>query len=208
MSKIRTVLSSVLPKVTTPVVLGAMAGASGGELAGAVSRAGGFGFIGAGYYTPEMVQAETLKAYKQLGISDRNALVQSKARAGFGIGLLTWRLTELDEGRMPPTSAQEPLPPASSSKAMALIDSLVMARPQAVWLSFGNEQELLGWKDCIQRRDRELNPDLAETAGERIKYFIMIGRKEELRFAVEDMAADVLVVQGEFYPYVGMRVER
>ena len=34
-----------------PIVLGPMAQAAGGRLAGAVSHAGGLGFIGAGYYS-------------------------------------------------------------------------------------------------------------------------------------------------------------
>ena len=63
-----TPLSRVLPSVKTPVVLGAMAGASGGQLAGAVSSAGGFGFIGASYLTPSTLQSEVEKAYQQLYI--------------------------------------------------------------------------------------------------------------------------------------------
>ena len=39
----------LLPHLTIPIFCGPMAGAANGGLAGQVSRAGGLGFIGAGY---------------------------------------------------------------------------------------------------------------------------------------------------------------
>jgi hypothetical protein len=40
---------------------------------------------------------------------------------------------------------------------------------------------------------------VVNTAGERLKLFIMVGSLEEARHAVEECGADVLVVQGSFH---------
>ncbi|EPQ32117.1 uncharacterized protein PFL1_00314 [Pseudozyma flocculosa PF-1] len=173
-----------------------MANASGGDLAGAVSRAGGFGFIGAGYYSPETLRDEVDKAYRQIGVVNRESLAQKRERANLGIGILTWRLTELDQGSKPPLEGQDPMPSASSSKAMALVDEMLRARPKAVWLSFGDEQELVGWTRRIRRRDRELNPDLDVKGDQSLLLFVMVGREAELACAVEGCGADVLIAQG------------
>ncbi|KAN0066550.1 hypothetical protein ACQY0O_000644 [Thecaphora frezii] len=199
MPSIRTTLTDLLPSMTTPVVLGAMAMAAGGELAGAVSRAGGLGFIGAGYYTPEALNAEVRKAYSQIGVPNRESLVQQQARANFGIGLVAFRLTQLDGGKKPPLdapSSSSPSSQASDSKATELIDETLKARPRAVWLSFGDEQELIGWTRRIRQRDAVLNPDLQSKLGQELLFFVMIGREAELACAVEGCGADVVIVQG------------
>ena len=56
-----------------------MAGVAGGELATAVSRAGGFGMVGGGYGEAEFLQRE-------LDLVDRST--------PFGVGFITWRLDE------------------------------------------------------------------------------------------------------------------
>ena len=60
-----------------PVVSAPMAGAAGGALAGAVSRAGGLGLIGGGY-----------------GDADWLAREMALAQAPVGVGFITWSLTE------------------------------------------------------------------------------------------------------------------
>lgn len=184
-----TPLTRVLPSVKTPVVLGAMAGASGGQLAGAVSSAGGFGFIGAGYLTPTTLQSEVDQAYQQLSISHAE-LLSSRKRADFGIGILVWRLTELNDGKRPGQAARP------NQTVSDFLDVIVKARPRAVWLSFGDEQELVGWQKVIADLDAQHNGDLHGNTDEQIKWFIMIGREQELPAAVEKCRCDVLIVQG------------
>ncbi|WP_205903964.1 nitronate monooxygenase, partial [Pseudomonas viridiflava] len=57
MSYLNTALTRAF-KVQHPVVLAPMGGASGGELAAAVSRAGGLGLVGASYGDPEWMAAQ------------------------------------------------------------------------------------------------------------------------------------------------------
>ncbi|CCF53064.1 hypothetical protein NDA11_000615 [Ustilago hordei] len=181
-------LSRVLPSVKTPVVLGAMAGASGGDLAGSVSAAGGFGFIGAGYLTPTSIQTEVEKAYVQLSIT-YSSLLSNKKRADFGIGILVWRLTELNNGKRPHQS--------SPNKAVTdFLEAILKARPRAVWLSFGDEEELTSWQNVLVELDEKINADIKGKEGEEIRWFIMIGREQELQSAVEKCRCDVLIVQG------------
>ena len=63
----RTSLKSIVPGLKTGIFLGPMANAAGGALAGKVSKAGGLGFIGAGYYTAEKMQNELQKAIEKSG---------------------------------------------------------------------------------------------------------------------------------------------
>ncbi|SJX62027.1 uncharacterized protein SRS1_10656 [Sporisorium reilianum f. sp. reilianum] len=183
-----TPLTRVLPSVKTPVVLGAMAGASGGQLAGAVSSAGGFGFIGAGYLTPTTLQSEVEKAYQQLSISHAD-LLASRKRADFGIGILVWRLTELNDGKRPDHAKP-------NQTVTDFLHVIVKARPRAIWLSFGDEHELTAWQRVIADLDAQHNSDLHGNADQQIKWFVMIGREQELATAVEKCRCDVLIVQG------------
>lgn len=165
-----------------------MAGASGGQLAGAVSSAGGFGFIGAGYLTPTTLQAEVERAYQQLSISHSD-LLASRKRADFGIGILVWRLTELNDGKKP--GQAQP-----NQTVTDFLDVIIKARPRAIWLSFGDEKELTGWQKVITDLDAQHNSDLLSNVDEQIKWFVMIGREQELQVAVEKCLCDVLIVQG------------
>lgn len=183
-----TPLTRVLPSVKTPIVLGAMAGASGGQLAAAVSSAGGFGFIGAGYLTPVTLQSEVDKAYRELSVS-HTELLSHRKRADFGIGILVWRLTELNDGKRP-DQAQP------NRSVIDFLDVIVSARPRAIWLSFGDEHELVGWQKVITDLDAQRNSDLHGNPDEQIKWFVMIGREQELQAAVEQCRCDVLIVQG------------
>lgn len=67
--------------LTTPVIGAPMAGVSGGELAAAVSRAGGLGMIGvSGRHSAGFVTAESA--------------VPARDQLPFGVGLMIWTLTE------------------------------------------------------------------------------------------------------------------
>ena len=64
-----------------PIVLAPMGGAAGGELAAAVSNAGGLGLVGGGFGNPASL-AKELEA------------VKSKTTRKWGVGLITWRASE------------------------------------------------------------------------------------------------------------------
>lgn len=76
-----------------PIVQAPMANVSGGELAGAVSAAGGLGFIGVGHATDEG------------WIAGQAAL--ARARGRFGVGLMAWAI-ELRPELLDTTLATEP----------------------------------------------------------------------------------------------------
>ncbi len=70
--------------LTTPVIGAPMAGVSGGELAAAVSRAGGLGMIGvSGRHGPEFVTSESA--------------IAAQDQLPFGVGLMIWTLAERPE---------------------------------------------------------------------------------------------------------------
>ena len=69
-----------LLSVQHPVVLAPMAGSSGGELAAAVSNAGGLGLIGGGDGDPELLEPEI-------------ALLVERTTKPWGIGFITWAVT-------------------------------------------------------------------------------------------------------------------
>ena len=77
---IRTPLTDLLG-LDYPIVLAPMGGASGGELAAAVSNAGGLGLIGGAYGNPDSLT-------RQL------QLIQAKTKRKWGVGLITWRAGE------------------------------------------------------------------------------------------------------------------
>ena len=74
---IRTALTSLLD-LTYPIVSAPMAAVSGGELACAVSRAGGLGIVGGGYGDPGWLAREL-------------EIVSREAPPRWGVGLITWR---------------------------------------------------------------------------------------------------------------------
>jgi nitronate monooxygenase len=73
---IRTVLSQMFG-LTYPLVLAPMGAVSGGELAAAVSNAGGLGLVGGGYGDPQWLAREL-------------EVVAAKSRGKWGAGLITW----------------------------------------------------------------------------------------------------------------------
>jgi nitronate monooxygenase len=183
---LRTSLTKLIGSIKTPIVLGPMANAAGGELAGRVSRAGGLGFIGAGYYTPERLGEELRKAQEVLqGGGDQSA---DQGRTHIGVGFLAWRLTKLNEGK--PSNVN------TDSPALALIDEALKVKPIAIWLSFGDEEELTGWSKVVRQREAAINGAGKSADGKAMKLFIGVGNEQEARVGVEQCGADVLIIQG------------
>src|SRR5437773_3636043 len=77
---IRTHLTDLLD-LTYPIVLAPMGAASGGELAAAVSNAGGLGLVGGGYGDRAWLEREL-------------EIVTAQAHRAWGVGLITWSATE------------------------------------------------------------------------------------------------------------------
>src|ERR1700761_2351514 len=102
---IDTPLSRLL-RVRYPILLAAMDLVADAKLTVAVSAAGGFGILGAGYGDPawlghELGSLTTMRGARKLP---------------FGVGFITWSLAERPE----------------------LLDLTLAAKPDAVWLSFGD----------------------------------------------------------------------
>lgn len=185
---LRTQLTSLIPAMTTPVVLGPMAGASGGALAARVSKANGLGFIGAGYYDVPTLERELATVYKILGKPPPG----SGNRLHLGIGLLAWKLTAQNGGSAPIQGASDL---SMDSPALQIIDAAIRAKPRAIWLSFGDD--IVQWSRVVREREAALNGGGEAKWGTELKLFVMIGLASETKRAVEDCGADVLVVQGE-----------
>lgn len=168
-----------------------MANASGGLLASRVSNAGGFGFLGAGYYTPSKLQEELSHVHEVLGVPGRGSANPLEV----GVGFLAWRLSALNGGPAPSLGASD-LDPAS--EALKLIDVALKAKPRAVWLAFGQPDELVGWAKVLREREAALHGGGRAKWGKELKLFVGVGDTKEAKWATEEMGADVLVVQGEW----------
>ena len=94
-----------------PIILGPMGGVSGGQLAAAVSNAGGLGLVGGGYGDPAWLRTEL-------------SCVKENTRRPWGVGLITWSanpsVLELVLGYRPDAvmlSFGDPRPYASAIKS-------------------------------------------------------------------------------------------
>lgn len=183
--RIKTPLNAILPSLRVPIVCGPMSGAAGGKLAAHVSKAGGLGFIGGGYFSPEQYAKNLGEATEVLhGHAGRSG------RLEVGVGFLGWGLSKLD-GPWDPTSKSQDQD--HRTKAIACIDAALAARPRAVWLAFGTKEEMAGWAQIMRERERRINQS------ERLemwKLFVGVGSVEEAKAAVELVGADVIVAQG------------
>ncbi|KAL5531641.1 hypothetical protein ACEPAG_4518 [Sanghuangporus baumii] len=150
-----------------------MAGASGGELAARVSRAGGFGLLQAGYldvvsFRKELDLARSIlqeESAKSKAGSDR-----SRETLSIGVGFLGWILDKPD------------------GKVAELLSIALEAHVAAVWFAFGND--LGKWVRIVRNSDeRGLQP-------RKTKVFILVNSLDEARRAVYEWDADVLVAQG------------
>ncbi|KZW02420.1 inosine monophosphate dehydrogenase [Exidia glandulosa HHB12029] len=118
----RTPLTNLL-KCRIPLFGASMAGCAGGALAAAVSKAGGFGFIGIAMPSNEYIDAQLDIARKALGVES--------GRLPIGMGFLGWWLESVADGE---TYIQRAAP-----------------QVQVVWLSFG--RDLRKWYDVARAAD-------------------------------------------------------
>lgn len=182
-----------------------MSGAAGGLLAGSVSRAGGFGFIGGGYFDPKGMQQNLDEAERALSQPQSDGtLVNARGKDGrleIGVGFLAWRLSQMDGIS---TTGAGNINSANNPKAAQYIDTVLLARPRAIWLSFGSSSELVGWAEYLRKRERAINGSMRTLDGaiggevrgdEGWKLFVGVGSLEEARVAVEDVGAEVIVAQ-------------
>lgn len=190
MSRIKTPLHAILPALRVPIVCGPMSGAAGGELAAQVSKAGGLGFIGGGYFSPEQYSTNLDQARRILHPDGTQ-----NGRLDVGVGFLGWALSKLDGTETEPQRAVTVGEYAHRTKAIACIDAALERRPRAVWLAFGTPDELVAWANIMREREKVVNE---KEELEMWKLFVGVGSVEEARVAVEDVGADVIVAQGEY----------
>ncbi|KAJ6591807.1 2-nitropropane dioxygenase [Mycena vulgaris] len=110
-----------------------MAGAAGGQLAGQVSSAGGFGFVSAGYGT----SSDEFK--QQLSLARSAFHTPRTAQFPVGVGYLAWQL-------------EKPNSPLVDLLPIALEHNV-----QAVWFAFG--ENLGRWIQLVRDHDRRLGKD-------------------------------------------------
>ncbi|KZP26653.1 2-nitropropane dioxygenase [Athelia psychrophila] len=114
--------------IRTPVISAPMAGASGGDMAAAVTNGGGFGFLAAGYDSVQKFTSEIEAA--------QAALTQpSDAALPIGIGFLAWQLEK------------------PNAPALELLSIALKRRVQAIWLAFG--ENLGQWVEFVRKHDAE-----------------------------------------------------
>ncbi|KAK0545442.1 hypothetical protein OC846_004001 [Tilletia horrida] len=185
--------------VTSPIVLGPMANASGGELAAATSLGGGFGFLGAGYWDAATVKShfQTARALmEQGGLSPK----RKNARLTLGIGFLVWRLTKVHGS---PVSSASLTSDAEGiySPAIEIVEAALRARPKSIWLSFGEADDLVAWADFIRKRDAQLSAELSANGeaeeDDPLVIMVGVGTEQQARQAVESVGCDVLSVTGQ-----------
>lgn len=192
-------LSRALPRLQVPVVLAAMANASGGSLAAQVTNGGGFGFIGAALWSKEKLLEEVKACDEQLESNGGAASDQKGQRREYGLGFLGYKLTQL-HGKKPSAkpSTSSPTTGSEHSPAIDLIDAALSGRPRAFWLSFATDaEELIGWSRIVRERDAALTAQGHARDDESIKLFIMVGTEKDVETAVRDCKADVVIVQGK-----------
>ncbi|WFD29938.1 GDP-mannose transporter into the lumen of the Golgi [Malassezia sp. CBS 17886] len=157
-----------------------MAGPGGGRLAGCVSREGALGCIGAGYMDAATLEKEIGLARGILGAPGPNA------RLAIGINFLAWNLASRHGDA--PLDAQQP---TRTSAAAAAVDAALRSRPCAVWLAFGETDELGAWIEYVRGRDAALLPHL-----EPVTIIVTARDVGQARLAAEEWGADVIVVTG------------
>ncbi|KAL5513163.1 hypothetical protein ACEPAH_3561 [Sanghuangporus vaninii] len=159
--------------ITTPIIAAPMAGASGGELAARVSRAGGFGLLQAGYLDVVAFQKELDLARSILqedSASSEAGSDRSHESLSIGVGFLAWILDKPD------------------GKVAELLSIALEAHVAAVWFAFGND--LGKWVRVVRISDEK------KSQPRKTKVFILVNSLDEARRAVYEWDADVLVAQG------------
>ncbi|KAF7356789.1 CBM1 domain-containing protein [Mycena venus] len=155
--------------IRTPLVLPPMAGAAGGELAGQVSSAGGFGFLSAGYGTSPADFKKQLSLARSV-LETPGSIHSAKVEFPVGVGYLGWQLEK----------------PKST-----LVDLLPIAlehNVQAVWFAFG--ENLSQWIQFVRDHDRRVGN------AKKTLIFVQISTVTEALVAANEWKADCIVAQG------------
>lgn len=107
---------------------------------------------------------------RELDIARGLLQTDSQATLPIGVGFLAWQLDK------------------NPIKAEELLHTTLAARVQAIWLSFGDD--LARWVAWIRAHDeRKGGPDA-------VKLFIQVSTVPDVRRALNEWDADVIVVQG------------
>jgi len=114
--------------IHTPIVIPPMAGAGGGLLAAAAAKAGGFGFVAAGYTAVQTLSAQLKIARDELALSE-----SSDAVLPVGVGFITWE--QLSATRNP----------GSQTSHFPALDLCLDLHVNTFWFSFGNAQPLIDY---------------------------------------------------------------
>ncbi|KAK0547629.1 hypothetical protein OC844_007128 [Tilletia horrida] len=205
-----------LLNISSPIVLGPMANASGGELAAATSLGGGFGLLGAGYWDPRMLADHIQTARAMIDVERPPAATSGGSekhdkRLPFGVGFLVWRLAKVHGAPLTSLATAtdngngngngEPAAPEGIySPAIEAIETTLRARPKSIWLSFGEPADLVALADFIRTRDAQLSAELGISASDAradpLVLMVGVGNEEQARHAVEQIGCDVLAVTG------------
>lgn len=119
---------------------------------------------------------------------------QSSGRLPVGVGLLVWRLSLLNQGKLP--SSDEP---PQTSQAHELVYTLAQQRPASAWFSFGSSMhETEAWVGYLRHWDALLAGSSHSTGPHtsRIRIIIGIGTLEEAEDALKSIQPDALAVTG------------
>ncbi|KAJ7131672.1 2-nitropropane dioxygenase [Mycena crocata] len=166
MSKLFNTKLTRLLSIKTPVVLPPMAGASGGELAGQVSAAGGFGFLSADYVSsPD----EFMKQLSMARSAFKTPLL--KDQLPVGVGFIAWQLEK------PGSTSVDLLP-------LALENNV-----QAVWFAFGDIGRYI---QIVRDHDARMGKE----GDQRTTIFVQVSSVKEALVAVNEWKADCIVAQG------------
>jgi len=165
-----------------------MANCGGGALAGAVSQAGGLGFIAAGYNALKTLPGEIaiakdmIKASppKQIAQRDSSRNVQLPDRLPVGVGFITFLLAKLDR-KAHSNGTQATSNGSEEDSPYPALQLVLDAKVAAIWFSFG---------DCKRYIDyvRWKSPNT--------KVFVQAVNVQEAITAATDWSADVVVLQG------------
>ncbi|ELR12721.1 oxidoreductase, 2nitropropane dioxygenase subfamily protein [Acanthamoeba castellanii str. Neff] len=164
-------LRALLPHMKHPIVAAPMAFVSGADLAVAVSRAHGLGFIAGGYDLPKL-DAELHRARSLLGAPEGQSLP-------IGVGLFAW------------TSAADP------SQARQLLSTILTHRPCALWLfapAVPGADGFRHWVDAIHQSS-SASSSSSSLSPQRPVVFAQVASVREALDAAE-AGVDVVVAQG------------
>jgi nitronate monooxygenase len=118
------------------------------------------------------LRTELQSARDALTVADR---IASGAKLPIGVALFGWKLD------------------ASPDVGEEMLDTVLQADVQAIWLSFG--EKLGRWVERFRAKDSARNGDNADS---KTILFVLVNTMEEAKQAIEDWKADVIVAQGSF----------